>query len=352
MSIHYDSAETLIYDPVGPNRNATRTNLHALGFRKVEPAPTLEMLEKQIKMRAPDLLMCEAAGAEAELCTMIQAVRQGKIGDNPFIVIVVTTWRRDGDLVVQVLNSGADDLLARPFSTVQLGERLRAHIERRKSFVVTSDYIGPDRRRDATRASAECFDVPNTLRMRTVDVANSEDVERAAALAVRQGKIQVSREKLRRDAFQLCVQWRRFEQRRPDAPDFTSILDRLEEIAAEIDIRAESLGITESRQWCKAITESARSIGYLLECGDREDQVKDRIGLDLGAPLHLLGHAALTLGQIFAPGEVRPGQLVELDAIVARADVRQGGLSPVRQSQPSLPPVLERRAVANSQGAR
>ena len=41
---------------------------------------------------------------------------------------MATTWRRDDSLVKLVINAGADDLLARPFSPELLGERLRVHI--------------------------------------------------------------------------------------------------------------------------------------------------------------------------------------------------------------------------------
>ena len=111
-------------------------------------------------------MLAEFSGAELELCALIQRLRQGKVGDNPFIVIIVTTWRRDGNLINHLINSGADDVLTWPFSAAQLGERLRSQVERRKQFVVTCDYIGPDRRRDPERAGAECIDVPNTLRLR------------------------------------------------------------------------------------------------------------------------------------------------------------------------------------------
>lgn len=39
--------------------------------------------------------------------------------------------------------------------------------------------------------------------------------------------------------------------------------------------------------------------------------------------LHLLGHAALTLGHMLTPGNVEPELLVELDSVVTRFDVRR-----------------------------
>ena len=91
--------------------------------------------------------------------------------DNPFIVIIVTAWEKSTGLINRVVNSGADDLLLRPFSTALLGSRIEAHIERRKGFVITTDYVGPDRRQSQVRQTnaAETFDPPNSLKMKAKD---------------------------------------------------------------------------------------------------------------------------------------------------------------------------------------
>ena len=84
---------------------------------------------------------------------------------NPFVVIIVTAWEKSTGLINKVVSSGADDLLLRPFSTAQLGVRIESHVDRRKNFVITTDYVGPDRRKDTNRASnAELFEPPNSLK--------------------------------------------------------------------------------------------------------------------------------------------------------------------------------------------
>ncbi|SRR5665213_429137 len=88
--LSYDSAETLVYDPVSANRTATRSLLYNLGFRRIETVATLEALSECIMRRPPDLAMCEAQGTENELCNLIQNLRQGGAGYNPFIVMIVT----------------------------------------------------------------------------------------------------------------------------------------------------------------------------------------------------------------------------------------------------------------------
>ena len=156
--LSYDSVEALIYDPVSANRTATRAALYSMGFRHTDSVATLDAMMESIQKRPPDIVLCEAQGAGEELCAAIQQLRQGGVCDNPFIVIIVTAWEKTTGLINRVVNSGADDLLLRPFSTALLGQRIEAHIERRKGFVITTDYVGPDRRRDEPRpARAEIY---------------------------------------------------------------------------------------------------------------------------------------------------------------------------------------------------
>ena len=165
--LSFDTAEVLVYDPVSANRNASRAALYTIGFRRIETVATIDAFVESVRRRPPDLTLCEAQGFENELCDTVQNLRQGVTTYNPFIIIIVTAWEQTGALVTRVLNSGADDLLLRPYSTATLAARIRSHIERRKGFVVTTDYIGPDRRRDDARPSnANIFEPPNSLRMK------------------------------------------------------------------------------------------------------------------------------------------------------------------------------------------
>src|ERR1700744_2720127 len=146
-----DPAEALVYDPVSANRMATRSALYALGFRNIETVQSVKAFADQLRKRPPDLALCEMQNADGDLCSVIQSMRQGTHGHNPFIVVIATAWEKSATLIAKVVDSGADDMLLRPFSTALLQSRIETHIQRRKGFVVTTDYIGPDRRKDQTR---------------------------------------------------------------------------------------------------------------------------------------------------------------------------------------------------------
>ena len=141
---------------------------------------------------------------ESDLCRRIQSLRQGVAGYNPFIVIVVTAWENSNGTVKRVIDSGADDLLLRPFSPAILGQRLRTHIERRKGFVVTSEYVGPDRRKDTSRASnVTVFEPPNSLKMKAKEGLSPEEATLRLDSELKSAREALVAEKLRRDAFHI-----------------------------------------------------------------------------------------------------------------------------------------------------
>lgn len=315
----FETARVLVYDPVASNRNATRASLHSLGYRNVDSVAALDLLANRLQTEPPDLLLAEIAGAERETCALIQSIRQGQLSDNPFIVIIATTWRRDGSIIGLVVNSGADDLVARPVSTTMLGERIRMLAERRKGFVVTYDYIGPDRRRNARTdgPSAESVEAPNPLNLRMMEGFSDEEAARHLLETVQHGKEKLNREKMRRDAVQLCLQWRMLEKRSPGTRDFCESLSRMGRIASDMKRRAGQTRQDQAQKWCDSIVQSVQGLTGLTA-----RPLPATPGPEFQALMGPLGHAALTLGQMFAAEEVSPARMVELDDIVAVKSAR------------------------------
>jgi DNA-binding response OmpR family regulator len=304
--LSYDNAETLIYDPVSANRAATRSALYNLGFRHIETAATLEAFAECIKRRPPDLALCESQGADETLCTMIQGLRQGIDGYNPFIVIIVTAWENSTALVSRVLNSGADDLLLRPFSTTLLGQRINTHIERRKGFVITSEYVGPDRRRDCARPSeVPLFEPPNSLRMKAQERMTSDEAAQKLDAQLKSAREQFAAEKLRRDAFQVCVLWRLLQGHVPGTSRYDADLAKLKDVTGVMALRCR--GSEHAIQWCDSVLAAAEGL---------------EAGVDRNASMHLLGHAALNLNQVFDPAKSTSEHLEQIDETVAMVRAR------------------------------
>jgi DNA-binding response OmpR family regulator len=300
--LSFDSVDALIYDPVSANRTATRAALYALGFRRTETVSTLDAFLESIQKSPPDIALCEAQGAAEELCATIQQVRQGGAGHNPFIVVIVTAWEKSTGLINRVVSSGADDLLLRPFSTALLGQRIETHIDRRKSFVITTDYVGPDRRKDDHRAvGTELFAPPNSLKMKAKDRLSAEAIARKLDVELKTAREKLVSEKLRRDSFQVCILWRLMQEALPSR-GVPPELDKLCQLVRSIAHRSQESEFLPPLEWCEQLLAAAEGL---------------ELGLDRNASMHLLGHAALSLHQAFHPEKTAADQLAEIDATVA-----------------------------------
>ena len=301
--LSYDSVEALIYDPVSGNRTATRAALYALGFRRTETVSSLEAMVDAIQKSPPDIVLCEAQGAADELCNVIQQMRQGSAGHNPFIVIIVTAWEKSAGLIAKVVNSGADDLLLRPFSTALLGSRIEAHIDRRKGFVITTEYVGPDRRREQNRgSSAPLFDPPNSLKMKAKEKLSADVIAKRLDSELKVARDKLTGEKLRRDSFQVCILWRLMQETPEASLQATTDLQKLSNLARSIERRCRESDFDAAISWCDSILAASEGL---------------QLGVDRNASMHLLGHAALNLHQVFHPEKSPADQLSEIDATVA-----------------------------------
>lgn len=309
--LNYESTETLVYDPVTANRTATRAALYTLGFRRIETVATLDAFVDAIRRHPPDLALCEAQGADGNLCRIVQDLRQGTAGFNPFIVIIVTAWEKSSGLVTRVVNSGADDLILRPFSTTLLGQRIEIHAERRKGFVVTSEYVGPNRRKDLLRPSAaELFEPPNSLKMKAKDRLSAEEATLRLDSELRAARDVLNSEKLRRDAFQITILWRLMQEHVPGAASYEQELAKIAMLSKGVAKRCRDTAFDSSVDWCNSILAAVEGL---------------QAGVDRNASMHLLGHAALSLNHVFHPEKSTTDILSEIDATVAL--IRARGMS-------------------------
>lgn len=312
QTLRYERANIVVYDPVAQHRNATRMALYSLGFGKVSSSDTLDSLNRAIKLVPPDLVVCEAGSAGRALCDLIQTMRLGASGHaNPFLVVIVTTWEKSHDLAHLVLNSGADDLILRPFSTTVLKSRIDSHIERRKGFVITHDYVGPDRRRASSRpANVQLFHPPNSLKMKTMDGLTMPEANFRLQQELRRAKGILASERLSREVFQICVLWR-ILQDYVDS-ELEEHRGNLSALARAVARRCRATDREPALQWCDSILAAVDGLQF---------------GVDRSASLHILGQAALMLNEILCPERSRGALLQAVDSaavgILARGQNRQ-----------------------------
>jgi len=187
-------------------RQLLRGMLTRVGIDKVQEYSNLsDLLAQGGNGSTPDLMILEADQPDGEVTRFCHALRHGQIapqiGANPFVSIILTAWQPTPALMMRCTGSGADDLMVKPFSAKSLKERLHNLADRRKPFVVTSDYVGPDRRRTPREGQTiPLIEVPNSLRERV------RHPHERAALTEQIARVQeeINRQKIMRHGFQIA----------------------------------------------------------------------------------------------------------------------------------------------------
>ena len=236
----FADASVLLIDPDKGSRDTIKTILHDRGFHKFRFGQTNAELAKEITKEHTDVLITETDLPDGDPCELIAAIRHNGVGNNPFLPIIVTTWQPTPEIVRKIVDSGSDDLVIKPVSVGGLVSRVENLIHNRKQFVVTSDYIGPDRHDTPGRTDdkSELLEVPNALKT----VVTGLPEESAAQAEIHAMIAEINVQKLERYAVDIVslvtilvpkVKERKFDD------DAVKLLERLLDIAGDAHRRME-----------------------------------------------------------------------------------------------------------------
>ncbi|MDG5495442.1 response regulator [Niveispirillum sp. BGYR6] len=199
--VDFRPVQVMIVDKDSNTRRLLRGILSRVGIDKITDFPNTTDVPAALLASPPDLLFIDADAAEPEGLRFVQNLRHAQQPHNPFLCIIAMTWQPTQPLMMRFTASGADDLMVKPFSAKQVQDRLTNLIDGRKGFVVTADYIGPDRRRQPREGiQIPLFNVPNSLRLKVTGLFDKARINDAVADALEAINVQ----KVVRGGFQLA----------------------------------------------------------------------------------------------------------------------------------------------------
>jgi len=145
-------------------RESLRAMLRGEGLRRTRTFARIEDMINALKEAPPDLLIA-ADDIDPSLFDVIRDIRHFKLGRNPFIMITLMVRPENDDAVKKAILAGADDVMIKPVSPGKMLERVAHTTMNRLPFIVTTDYVGPERRRQTERPSQiKLLTVVNTLK--------------------------------------------------------------------------------------------------------------------------------------------------------------------------------------------
>lgn len=78
---------------------------------------------------------------------LMRWIRRHKDSPDRFVPIIMITSYTEPERIVKAREMGVNEILAKPFTINNIGEKLVSIIERPRQYVHTKDFFGPDRRR-------------------------------------------------------------------------------------------------------------------------------------------------------------------------------------------------------------
>lgn len=224
-------------------RSLYRQALMGAGYSHLREFDTLEGFTDLLAVAHPDLVFMDAAMPGGDAIATIADLRHGRLGINPYLPVILTSWEAGQALVRRVIDAGVDDLLIKPLSIRIILDRIESVALHRKPFVVTSDYIGPDRRKAAERRNntVPLIEVPNPLREKmlgqTLDPKMLQQQIMEANAQINQQRLHASAFRIAFVAAQIVPRYK--AQEAPDEATLTLLNDLI--VSAE-DIRKRIAG--------------------------------------------------------------------------------------------------------------
>lgn len=282
---------------------AARGTLYHLGCRDMAFTDSLADLRTTVVTDPVDLLIVDI-DLDPGVTTMVSQIRQGDLGNNPFVPVVAVTSHPSREVVMAAVNCGVDDLIPHPWTTGYLDERLEKLILGRRPFVVTSDYIGPDRR-SAMRPGQQPVQpiaVPNPLRAKALERMPDAELEKA----IQATAALLNTDKIRRLSELVVRLANELENRANDGEVMSSLseacLDKMLTATESIIKRAADTDYASATTLCRTIQTTARQLRDGMEVGAPPDPALLRPLIDrfvqqfqvdpvvatIGLPAHLL----------------------------------------------------------------
>ena len=268
----FENIRVLVGDPNREVRDAIRGGLYGQGFRYIMVTDRMSMVETAVATNKVDLMICDTELPDGDLYDLVHKIRHHELGDNPFIVVTALITAPTPKMVKKIFDAGCDDLIPKPISTGLLFERVLNLARNRKPFVVTSDYIGPNRRtkpRPGTQQIPE-IDVPNPLNAKATDDTSAEglqaEIDRVANV--------LNEQKMERHAYQINFLVERIVPLYQDGTADDSIvqhLDRLLDVSEDISRRLEGTRYHHVGELCQSMVNVVRAVRQVPLSPDRKD---------------------------------------------------------------------------------
>jgi two-component system chemotaxis response regulator CheY len=146
----------LVLDDNRFQQQVLRMILIGLGVKEVAAAKDVDEALQIMSEQKFDLVIADyrlGGKSGADFTRLVRGARDGA-GDR-FIPIIACTSDTMPEVIRELRDAGADEILGKPVSALSVATKIDAVIHARRRFVSSSNFFGPDRRRQSRASGVE-----------------------------------------------------------------------------------------------------------------------------------------------------------------------------------------------------
>lgn len=139
--------KVLIVDDNSHMINIIKTILRGFGVKDFYDASDAAQAFKIVRSTSIDLIITDYAMEPVNGCELTKLVRTAEDSPNHFVPVIMLTAYAERSKVEAARDAGVTEFCAKPVTATELYRKVVSIINTPRSFVRTSVYFGPDRRR-------------------------------------------------------------------------------------------------------------------------------------------------------------------------------------------------------------
>lgn len=157
-----NNVTVLIGDTEAARASALADGLKEFGFGTAIIAPSFKETVAKLEQGGIDVaILADSLGSGT--FKLVRGIRHMLVGKNPFMTIFCALAPEHVDGAKHALRAGVDSIFVQPVPAKDVTDRVRKVGRVDTPYVVTSEYIGPDRRGADRTSAIRRFNVPQTL---------------------------------------------------------------------------------------------------------------------------------------------------------------------------------------------
>jgi two-component system, chemotaxis family, chemotaxis protein CheY len=137
----------LVVDDNHHMANIVKTILRGIGVKDLVDASNASDAFQALRLTPVDLIITDYAMEPVNGCDLTKLIRTASDSPNHYVPIIMLTAYAERSKVEAARDAGVTEFCAKPVTATELYRKVAAAINTPRSFIRTSVYFGPDRRR-------------------------------------------------------------------------------------------------------------------------------------------------------------------------------------------------------------